>query len=78
MAYVSTVGGDIPQADAARPNSSVSSTIKFSLTDRLVLTLTVLAFGWNGRGRVVYRLAMEGIIVGALGAYQGGLALMAG
>jgi hypothetical protein len=43
-----------------------------------VLTLTVLAFSWNGRGRVVYRLAMEAIIVGALGAYQGGLALMAG
>jgi hypothetical protein len=43
-----------------------------------VMTLTVLAFSWNGRGRVVYRLAMEAIIVGALTAYQGGLTLMAG
>jgi len=43
-----------------------------------VATLTVLAFSWNGRGRVVYRLAMEAIIVGALAAYQGGLTLMAG
>jgi hypothetical protein len=43
-----------------------------------VLTLTVLAFSWNGRGRVVYRLAMEAVVVGALAAYQGGLTLMAG
>jgi hypothetical protein len=43
-----------------------------------VLTLAVLAFSWNGRGRVVYRLAMQAIIVSALAAYQGGLMLMAG
>jgi hypothetical protein len=43
-----------------------------------LLTLIVLAFGWQGRGRVVYRLALQAIIVGSLGAYQGGLMLMAG
>ncbi|MBI3437347.1 MAG: hypothetical protein HY054_01615 [Proteobacteria bacterium] len=42
------------------------------------MTLIVLAFSWRGRGRVVYRLALEAIIVGSLGAYQGGLTLMAG
>ena len=171
MAYVSTVGGDIPEADTIQPAGAVSSANKFSLTDRLVLTfgglafggiaglltligfgrpsgidrlvigsmllmlalhlcaqtvqsswarnasmcantaimhaialllwpilylisptesllwlsptlamltLIVLAFGWQGRGRVVYRLALQAIIVGSLGAYQGGLMLMAG
>jgi hypothetical protein len=171
MAYVSTVGGDIPQADTAQLTSGASSANRFSLADRLVLTfgglafggiaglltligfgrpsgidrlvvgsmllmlalhlsaqtiqsswarnasmcantaimhaialllwpilylispsesllwlsptlavltLIVVAFGWQGRGRVVYRLALEAIIVGSLGAYQGGLMLMAG
>ncbi|MFZ2030747.1 MAG: hypothetical protein WAU68_10595 [Vitreimonas sp.] len=170
MAYVSTVGGDIPEADAVQPNAAASSN-KFSLTDRIVLifgglalggagglltligfgrpsgidrlvvgsmllmlalhlcaqtiqsswarnatlcantgimhaialllwptlylvsstpsllwvaptlavlTLIVLAFSWHGRGRVIYRLALQAIIVGSLGAYQGGLMLMAG
>ena len=40
--------------------------------------LIVLAFGWQGRDRVVYRLALQAVIVGSLGAYQGGLMLMAG
>ena len=171
MAYVSTVGGDIAQADTAQLSGAASSINRFSVTDRLVLTLgglavggiiglltligfgrptgidrlvvgsmllmlalhlcaqtiqsswarnapmcantaimhaialllwpilylisptesllwlsptlamltlIVLAFGWQGRGRVVYRLALQAIIVGSLGAYQGGLMLMAG
>lgn len=171
MAYVSTVGGDISQADTAQLTGAASSTNKFSVIDRLVLTfgglafgaiaglitligfgrpsgidrlvvgsmllmlalhlcaqtiqsswarnasmcantaimhaialllwpilylisptesllwlsptlamltLIVLAIGWQGRGRVVYRLALQAIIVGSLGAYQGGLMLMAG
>jgi len=171
MAYISTVGGDISQADTTQPTAVAPSANKFSLIDRLVLTfgglafggivglltligfgrpsgidrlvvgsmllmlalhlcaqtiqsswarnasmcantaimhaialllwpilylisptesllwlsptlalltLVVLAFGWQGRGRVVYRLALQAIIVGSLGAYQGGLMLMAG
>ena len=157
MAYVSTVGGDIPEGDAAQPAASAPSRAIFSTIDRLVLvcgglafgaaaglltlialgrpsgidklvfgsmllmvalhlcaqtiqsswarnasmcantaimhaialllwlsptlallTLVVLAIGWQGRGRVVYRLGLQAIIVGALGAYQGGLLLMAG
>lgn len=171
MAYVSTVGGDIPEGDAAQPAASAPSRTIFSTIDRLVLvcgglafgaaaglltlialgrpsgidklvfgsmllmialhlcaqtiqsswarnasmcantaimhaialllwpilylisptesllwlsptlallTLVALAIGWQGRGRVVYRLGLQAIIVGALGAYQGGLLLMAG
>ena len=43
-----------------------------------IATLGVLAFGWSGRCRTVYRLSVEAMIVGALAAYQGGLTLMAG
>lgn len=171
MAYVSTVGGDLPDTDASQSAGAASAPNRFSLTDRLVLTfgglafgaafglitligfgrpssidrlvvgsmllmlalhlgaqtvqsswarnatlcantaimhavalllwpilylvspadtllwvaptlavltLLVLAFAWQGRGRVIYRLALQAIIIGSLGAYQGGLMLMAG
>lgn len=40
------------------------------------LSLLVLTCSWRGSSRALYRVALQGMIVAALGAYVGGLTLM--
>jgi hypothetical protein len=41
-----------------------------------VLSLLVLTCAWRGSFRAIYRVALQGVIIAALGAYVGGLTLM--
>ena len=55
------------------------SALAFWIAPAIALSgLVLFASCWGGPPRAVYRLALQGALVAALGAYQGALVIMAG